>query len=73
MHIDDVNYPSWQAQITGIKNWIFKPPAECMFQCTTLMATVKPGDIIVFDSNRWFHSTEIVGNDLSLTVGSEYD
>jgi histone arginine demethylase JMJD6 len=73
MHIDDVFYSSWQAQITGTKRWILKPPAECMFTCKTLTVDVKPGDIIVFDSNRWFHSTEIIGDDLSLTVGSEYD
>lgn len=74
IHIDDVNNPSWQAQISGIKKWTFKPVAECLFKCPfTLYADVYPGDIIVFDSNRWFHSTHIVGEDISLTIGSEYD
>ena len=73
MHIDDVKNPSWQAQISGVKHWIFKPPAECMFKCITLETFVHPGDIIIFDSNRWFHATNIIGNDLSLTIGSEYD
>lgn len=74
IHIDDVNNPSWQAQISGVKRWTFKPTAECLFRCpSVLYADVYPGDIIVFDSNRWFHSTFIVGNDLSLTIGSEYD
>ena len=74
MHIDDVDNPSWQAQISGIKRWTFMPPAECLFKCPfVLYADVHPGNIIVFDSNRWFHSTFIVGPDLSLTIGSEYD
>lgn len=74
MHIDDVNNPSWQAQISGIKEWEFKPPAECLLKCPfSLRAHVLPGDVIIFDSNRWFHSTKIIGNDLSLTIGSEYD
>jgi hypothetical protein len=74
IHIDDVSNPSWQAQIGGVKHWTFKPPAECLHKCPwTLTADVRPGDIIIFDSNRWFHSTEIVGDELSLTIGSEYD
>lgn len=74
MHIDDVQNPSWQAQITGIKHWTFRPPAECLLKCKySLSVDVHPGDIIIFDSNRWFHSTQIIGKDLSLTIGSEYD
>jgi histone arginine demethylase JMJD6 len=74
IHIDDVQHQSWQAQISGIKHWTFKPPAECLHKCPfSLTADVLPGDIIIFDSNRWFHSTEIIGQDLSLTIGSEYD
>lgn len=73
IHIDNVQYPSWQAQIKGIKKWTFKPPAECMFQCQTLTTEVHSGDILIFDSNQWFHATEIVGNEISLTIGSEYD
>jgi histone arginine demethylase JMJD6 len=52
---------------------MFKPPAECIFKCKTLIVDVHPGDIFIFDSNKWYHSTEIVGNDISLTIGSEYD
>jgi hypothetical protein len=44
-----------------------------MFQCQTLTTQVESGDILIFDSNQWFHSTEIIGNDISLTIGSEYD
>lgn len=73
MHIDQVNNPSWQAQISGIKQWTFKPPAECLLKCSTLYVDVLPGDVIVFDSNRWYHSTFIKGTEISLTIGSEYD
>ncbi len=70
-----VNHPSWQAQISGIKLWTFKPPAECFLSglCSTLQVNVFPGDVIVFDSNRWYHSTFIKGDEISLTIGSEYD
>lgn len=74
IHIDDVNNPSWQAQITGIKRWTFRPPAECLLKCKfNLYADVHPGEIIIFDSNDWFHSTYIIGDQISLTIGSEYD
>nr|QDF21457.1 bifunctional arginine demethylase and lysyl-hydroxylase JMJD6-A [Brachionus koreanus] len=74
LHIDDVSNPTWQAQISGIKKWIFKPPAECILKCPSSLTTeVKPGEIIIFDSNRWFHSTLIKGKDLSLAICSEYD
>jgi len=73
MHVDDVQYASWQAQVKGIKKWTFMPPPECLFRCKTLYANVYPGDVIVFDSNKWYHSTEILGEEISLTIGSEYD
>lgn len=73
IHIDDVQYSSWQAQISGIKLWLFKPPAECMSKCSPIYVDVYPGDVLVFDSNRWFHSTYIKGDEISLTIGSEYD
>ena len=60
-------------EIKGIKKWIFKPPPECVFKCSTLTTNVFPGDILTFDSNKWYHATEIVGNEISLTIGSEYD
>lgn len=74
IHIDNVLNPSWQAQITGSKRWIFKPPAECMLSCKTLHTVVNPGEILIFDSNRWFHGTDVMpGTGISLTIGSEYD
>uniref|UniRef100_UPI00398E3CFB bifunctional arginine demethylase and lysyl-hydroxylase JMJD6-like isoform X2 n=1 Tax=Pristiophorus japonicus TaxID=55135 RepID=UPI00398E3CFB len=46
MHIDDVDNPSWQAQIRGIKHWKLEPPAECYYECSSLEAIVYPGQII---------------------------
>ncbi|KAL3858860.1 hypothetical protein ACJMK2_009109 [Sinanodonta woodiana] len=74
MHIDNVGHPSWQAQITGTKQWTLEPPPECYFECPArIQATVYPGEIIVLDTNSWFHATLNVGNDISITIGSEYD
>jgi len=74
MHIDAVDRPSWQAMIKGKKTWYFKPPPECTLRCTaSLSATMEPGDILVVDTNKWFHSTYIHPGELSITIGSEYD
>ncbi|KAH9515529.1 hypothetical protein Btru_011342 [Bulinus truncatus] len=74
MHYDLVTYPSWQAQITGHKLWTLQPPSECFFACPReILVTVHPGEMIVLDTNRWYHSTLIVGADISITIGSEYD
>lgn len=74
LHIDDVTNPTWQAQISGIKLWTFRPPVECLLKCSfSLTAEVKTGEIIIFDSNRWFHSTLIKGTGLSVAICSEYD
>ncbi|KAJ8303305.1 hypothetical protein KUTeg_019701 [Tegillarca granosa] len=72
--VDNVKDPSWQAQITGTKKWTLEPPSECYFECKSrLEVTVEPGEIIVLDTNKWYHSTLNVGNDISITIGSEYD
>lgn len=73
MHIDNVDSSSWQAQIAGIKSWTFVPPAECLTKCSILKADIHPGDVFIFDSNRWFHSTTVKGDQISITIGSEYD
>ncbi|KAK3086458.1 hypothetical protein FSP39_018733 [Pinctada imbricata] len=74
LHIDNVQNPSWQAQVTGTKKWTLEPPPECYFQCqSSIEVVVDPGDIIVIDTNRWYHSTLNVGDDISITIGSEYD
>ncbi|KAJ8687199.1 hypothetical protein QAD02_022993 [Eretmocerus hayati] len=73
MHVDDVKYPSWQAQIQGRKKWTLEPPRECQYSCTRLEVTVDSGEIIVLDTNKWYHQTLIVSEDISITIGAEYD
>ncbi|GAB1597742.1 uncharacterized protein LOC115211048 [Argonauta hians] len=74
MHVDNVGDPSWQAQVTGRKKWQLEPPPECYNECVpSIDVVVNPGEIIVLDTNIWFHSTKNVGSVLSITIGSEYD
>jgi len=74
IHLDMVIRPSWQAQLSGKKVWTLVPPPECEHVCSTLNVTVHKGDIIVLDTNQWFHSTKIVPTgELSITIGAEYD
>ena len=71
-HIDNVDQSSWQAQISGSKTWYLRPPPECWWTCSGVVSTVlHPGDIIVVNTNVWFHSTKIEGPDLSLVITNE--
>ena len=73
-HIDNVDQSSWQAQISGSKTWYLRPPPECWWTCSGVVSTVlHPGDIIVVNTNVWFHSTNIEGPDLSLVITNEFD
>nr|XP_002132015.1 uncharacterized protein LOC100181286 isoform X2 [Ciona intestinalis] len=73
LHIDNVGTTSWQAQIKGTKKWVLEAPPECYGTCIPRMEViVEPGDIIVLDTNKWFHATEILGNETSIVIGSEY-
>lgn len=45
MHVDNVKYPSWQAQLSGRKKWRLLPPPECYLQCNEIEAIVNPGEI----------------------------
>ncbi|XP_044738123.1 uncharacterized protein LOC123299791 [Chrysoperla carnea] len=73
LHIDGVKYPSWQAQLSGRKLWRLVPPPECYFYCHEIEEIVSPGEIIVVDTNRWYHQTFIVSTNVSITIGSEYN
>ncbi|ELT90614.1 hypothetical protein CAPTEDRAFT_101331 [Capitella teleta] len=73
IHLDSVRRPSWQAQIQGSKTWHLVPPPECQFTCSPLKVHMAPGDIIVVDTNQWYHSTFIHDGNVSITIGSEYD
>ncbi|XP_052265725.1 uncharacterized protein LOC127868144 isoform X1 [Dreissena polymorpha] len=73
VHLDFVERPSWQAQISGKKSWRIIPVPECETVCTEMNVTVHKGDIFVFDSNLWYHSTKVEPGEISITIGSEYD
>ncbi|XP_049954702.1 uncharacterized protein LOC126470740 [Schistocerca serialis cubense] len=73
MHVDNVGHPSWQAQLRGSKKWTLQPPPECFYCCDPLQVVVEPGEIIILDTNRWYHKTLIVSNEMSITIGAEYD
>ncbi|KAF4530602.1 hypothetical protein B566_EDAN006808 [Ephemera danica] len=73
MHVDSVGHGSWQAQLRGSKLWILQPPPECLYACSTLQAVVHKGEIIVLDTNRWYHQTRIVSDEMSITIGAEFD
>ena len=46
LQIDNVGNPSWQAQITGTKEWTLEPPPECYHICqNTIKVTVYPGEV----------------------------
>eukprot|EP00099_Drosophila_melanogaster_P002095 NP_001097824.1 uncharacterized protein Dmel_CG14331 [Drosophila melanogaster] len=73
MHIDNVRLPSWQAQLAGSKRWLLVPPPECYLQCRRFDVVVQQGDIIVLDTNKWYHQTFVQPGAISLTIGAEYD
>ncbi|XP_017047188.1 bifunctional arginine demethylase and lysyl-hydroxylase psr-1 isoform X2 [Drosophila ficusphila] len=73
MHIDNVRLPSWQAQLAGSKRWLLVPPPECYLQCHSFDVVVQQGDIIVLDTNKWYHQTFVQPGAISLTIGAEYD
>lgn len=73
IHIDTVDRPSWQAQISGKKSWQLLPPAECESVCHPVNITMNKGDLVILDTNQWFHSTYIHAGDMSITIGAEFD
>ena len=74
VHIDHVSRPSWQAVIAGEKTWLLYPPPECKSVCTDEIAVdMKKGDILVVDTNLWYHGTKVPPGVLTIAIGSEYD
>ena len=50
--IDNVEKPSWQAQVTGHKLWTIEAPPECYHVCEQkLEVIIKPGEICKY----YFH------------------
>ncbi|KAG7307737.1 hypothetical protein JYU34_006308 [Plutella xylostella] len=73
MHVDSVKHMSWQAQVRGRKRWELAPPPECLYRCRWFSFVVEPGEILVVDTNRWYHRTNVLPGDISITIGAEYD
>ncbi|CAH2243670.1 uncharacterized protein LOC120626369 [Pararge aegeria] len=73
MHVDSVRHMSWQAQVRGRKQWQLAPPPECFYACRWITFSVEPGEILVVDTNRWYHKTNVLPGDISITIGAEYD
>ena len=47
---------------------------ECLFVCNELNFIVEPGEIIVLNTNIWYHKTSVASKDeISITIGSEFD
>lgn len=73
LHIDYVKRPSWQAMISGSKTWTLVPSPECQRYCPPMNVTMEVGDILIIDTNMWYHRTYIHPGQISITIGSEYD
>lgn len=73
IHIDYVQRPSWQAQISGRKSWSLIPAPECESVCHAMNITLEKGDIFVVDTNQWYHATYIHPGEVCISIGSEYD
>ena len=56
LQIDNVGNPSWQAQITGIKEWTLQPPAKCYHMYPNqVKVMVNPDDI----SKHYIYSNQV--------------
>lgn len=58
----------------------FSPGIQCslaiLISCETSAMWVDSwclGISVILDTNRWFHQTDIIGEEMSITIGSEYD
>ncbi|KAI8423944.1 hypothetical protein MSG28_002614 [Choristoneura fumiferana] len=59
--------------VRGRKRWQLAPPPECLYACRQISFTVAPHEILVVDTNRWYHRTTVLPGDISITIGAEYD
>ena len=74
IHIDEVFRPSWQAVLSGGYSWTLNPPAECESQCaSTITVDMKPGDVLVVDTNIWQYQTMVKSGLSTVVYGSEFD
>ena len=70
LHLDaDLELPTWQAQISGAKTWYLQPPPECSGVCRSeIQGDLHPGDMIIVNTNFWFHKTLVLEQGISLVV-----
>jgi len=70
LHLDDdLELPTWQAQISGAKTWYLQPPPECAKVCKgEIQADLHPGDLIIVNTNFWLHKTSVLDQGVSLVV-----
>ena len=70
LHLDDdLDTNTWQAQISGVKTWFLEPPPECAKQChQSLEADLYPGDMIIVNTNFWYHRTHVQNHGISLVI-----
>lgn len=74
LHVDNVDLASWQVQLRGAKTWYLKSAPECWWSCHGFMqTTLYPGDVIIVNTNVWFHGTKVLGPDLSISMVNEFD
>lgn len=74
IHIDHVDRPSWQALVVGAKTWYLYPPPECDMVCPNEMkVNMAEGDILIVDTNLWYHATKVLQGIVTISIGSEYD
>ncbi|XP_050426949.1 uncharacterized protein LOC126837161 [Adelges cooleyi] len=73
MHLDKVKYPSWQTQLSGSKKWTLQSPPKCIFSCRKhFEVTVHAGQLLILDTNIWYHQTKTIGQNISIAVSGEY-
>ena len=58
-----------QAQISGAKTWFLEPPPECAGVCPGgVQGDLYPGDMIIVNTNFWFHRTHVLDQGISLVI-----
>ena len=54
------NLDNTKVQLRGVKTWRLRSPPECWMSCHgEIKTTLYPGDIIIVNTNIWFHSTKV--------------
>ena len=74
VHLDHGAVPSWQAVVSGKKQWRLRPPPECENICVDeLEVNMEKGDMFVLETGLWFHATKAYPDVLTITIGSDFN